>query len=174
MSARFFQVAVKLKELGKVRYALPIEGEILEFKEIERKNLGYDDVKDNVMFFQQDVSNLDTKKFNSFDVVFAGNLIEYMIYPKRLLGMADQLLTEKGILIVASSGVWDTNITEREQWVGGYKKDAENYTTYLALKDILSDRFVEINKPEEIEYVQRTAARRFIHNITQFTYWQKK
>jgi len=173
MSARFFQVAVKLKEQGKVRYHLPIEGEIVEFKEIDRTSLGYDEVKDNVMFFQQDVSNLDTKKFNSFDVVFAGNLIEYMKSPKKLLAMADELLNDKGLLVIASSGVWDTSITERDQWVGGYKKDAENYTTYLALKDILSNKFTEIEAPQEVEYIQRTAARRFIVNLTQFTFWQK-
>jgi 5-histidylcysteine sulfoxide synthase/putative 4-mercaptohistidine N1-methyltranferase len=174
LSSRFFQLAVKLKEEGKIRYALPVDGEIVEFKEIHRSDLGYDEIKDNVIFFQQDVCNLDTKKFNSFNLVFAGNLIESLKYPKRLLKMVHNLLTENGILVITNNGVWDNGITEKEQQVGGFKKDAENFTTYDGLKMILSDNFNEIKTPHDVEYIYRETPKSFQHSFTQFTYWQKK
>ena len=174
LSARFFQLAVKLKEIGKVRYALQEEGDIVQFKEIESSKLGYDDIKDSVMFFQQDVSNLDLKKFNNFDLVFAGDLIETMKYPKRLLSMVHELLAPNGILVLTSSSNWTTQITAKDQWVGGFKKDGENFTTYEGLKQILKDNFVEIKEPHDLQYVARENSRKFQFTFTQATYWQRK
>lgn len=174
LSARFFQLAVKLKDQGKIRYALPEEGELVEFKEVTTKDLKYEDVLSKVNFYQQDASNLDLKKFNSFDLVLAINLLDRMKFPKTLLNMVHQLINKDGILVIASSNMWDTGFTDRSQWIGGYKKDGENYTTYNALKDILSAEFNEIKESVDLPYIYRDTARKFHHNYSECTFWQKK
>jgi len=63
------------------------------------------------------------------------------------------LLNSKGILVIASPNMWDVSYTDKSEWVGGYKKDGENYSTYNALKDILSPNFNEIEKPIDLAYI---------------------
>ena len=174
LSARFFQNAVRLKEQGKVRYGIAEEGDIVEYKEIELAKLGLEEVKDKVVFYQQDASNLDFKKFNSFDVVFAGNLICRMQYPKRLLKVIHQLVNPGGLLILTSSCSWDTRYTEKDQWIGGYKKDGETYSTRTALKDILSNEFVEVKDPQELEFVIKETKRQFSHSFSSVFFFQRK
>jgi len=174
LSARFFQMAVKLKDFGKVRYGISEEGEIVEFKEVELQSFDFDGVKNQVSFFQQDASNLDFKKFNSYDLVFAGNLICRMKYPKRLLASIHNLVKPGGLLVLTSTCSWSTDYTEKDQWVGGYKKDGENYSTHLALKDLLKEEFNEVKKPEEIEYVLRESKRQYTHGYSQIFFFQRK
>jgi len=174
LSARFFQMAVKLKDHGKVRYNVPDEGDIVEYKEADLVRLGFEDIKDQVFFFQQDVSNLDFKKFNSFDLVFAGNLICKMKYPKRLLNSIHNLVNPGGLLVITSTCSWNTEYANKDQWIGGYKKDGENYTTHQGLKDILHDEFVEVKPTEEIEYVIRETKRQFSYAFSQVFYFQRK
>jgi putative 4-mercaptohistidine N1-methyltranferase len=174
LSARFFQLAVKLKEQGKIRYALPEEAEIVDFKEIEISKLGYEKFIDKVMFFQQDAANLDTKKFNSFDLVFSGDLIDTMKFPKKLLSMVHELLNPKGIFVLTTPALWEPDCTQKEQWVGGFKKDGENYNTYEGLKQILKENFTEIKPPQDIQYIYRETARKYQHVFTQATFWQRK
>ncbi len=173
LSARFFQLAVKLKDQGKVRYSLPIEGDIVEYKEVELARLGYEEMKDRVYFYQQDVSNLDWKKFNSFDLVFAGNLICQMKYPKRLIENVQNLLKPGGLLVVATTCNWNAQIASRDQWIGGYKKDGENYSTHQGLKDMLKDNFKEVKTPDDIEFVMRETVREFKYGISTMFYFQK-
>jgi 5-histidylcysteine sulfoxide synthase/putative 4-mercaptohistidine N1-methyltranferase len=174
LSARFFQMAVKLKDFGKVRYGICEEGEIVEFKEVELQTFDFDGVKNQVSFYQQDASNLDFKKFNSYDLVFAGNLICRMKYPKRLLSSIHNLVKPGGLLILTSTTAWSTDYTDKDQWIGGYKKDGENYSTHIALKEILAEEFKEIKKPEEIEYVMKETRRQFSHGFSQIYFFQRK
>lgn len=55
--------------------------------------------------------------------------------------------------MIASPNMWDVSYTDKSEWVGGYKKDGENYSTYNALKDILSPNFNEIEKPIDLAYI---------------------
>ena len=51
------------------------------------------------------------------------------------------MLTEKGILIIASPYTWKQEHTNVENWIGGFLKDAENHFTVDGLKEALLPEF---------------------------------
>jgi len=175
LSARFFQMAFKFRELQKLHYKMPIEGDIQEDRVIDLVKLGLQDVKDRVKFYQGDASNLNAQKLGKFDLVFGGNLLCRMKVPRKLLLNVHEFLNPGGIFILVSPCTWLTDFTDKEEWIGGYvKKDGTCVTTYQGIKSYLQDRFVEIKEPHEVEFVIRETGRKFQHSFSQATYWKKK
>jgi 5-histidylcysteine sulfoxide synthase/putative 4-mercaptohistidine N1-methyltranferase len=173
LSARFFQLALKLRDQGKLRYTVPEEGDIVEYKEIDIKTLGYEDIKDNVSFYQQDATILDIKKFNNMDLIFCGNLIDRMRTPKKFLENIHLYLKEGGIFVNTSPYTWLTDWTDKKEWVGGFKENGENFTTYKGLQRILKAHFVEIEPPRDVEFVIKETKRKFQHTFAHATFWKK-
>lgn len=173
LSARFFQFAVRVKEQGKVRYCLPAEGDILEYKEFDLTKLGLDSMKNNVQFFQQDACNMDIKKFNSFDLVYAGNLLDRMRFPTVFLQSVHRFINKGGLLVIACPYAWDEQFTDKQHWVGAKKKDGENYTTAMALKDALSNNFKAVLTPINVPYVLRETKRKFQYALSEVLFFQK-
>lgn len=173
LSSRFFQFGVKVREHGKVRYCVPDEGDILDYKEFDLARLGLENVKEKVRFYQQDACNLDIKKFNSFDLIFAGNLLDRMKQPASFLKDIHRYLNKGGLLIMTCPYSWDEQFTEKKDWVGASKKDGENYTTYKAVKDILSSNFKEAANPMNIPFVLRETKRKFQYVFAEVVFFQK-
>jgi hypothetical protein len=65
------------------------------------------------------------------------------------------------------------SFTKKDQWVGGYRKDGEPYSTIEGLTDILGQRFTMLDRPRDIEFVIRDTSRKFQHIISQLTVWEK-
>ncbi len=77
------------------------------------------------------------------------------------------------MLILTSPYTWLEEFTPKEKWIGGYKRDGENYTTLDGLKDILEENFDLIDSPKDVPFVIRETARKFQHTNSQLTVWQK-
>jgi len=166
-------MAVKLREHGKLRYAIQDEGDIVEYKEIDLKTLGFEDIKDKISFYQQDASNIDIKKYNSFDLVFAGNLIDRMKNPMKFLENIHEYMNMGGLLMLTSPFTWLPEFTDKKEWVGGTKENGENFSTYKGLQRVLKVHFVEIEAPKDVELVIRETKRKFQHTFAQATFWKK-
>ena len=54
---------------------------------------------------------------------------------------SQEMLTEGGLLIIASPYTWKQEHTSIENWIGGYLKDAENHFTVDGLKEALLPEF---------------------------------
>ena len=52
------------------------------------------------------------------------------------------MLKPNGILVVSSPYSWQKEHTEVSKWIGGIKKNGENYFTLDGLKEILSPELV--------------------------------
>lgn len=174
-SARFFHLAVFLKEKGSLNYMRKVEGELLDYQRIELNEFDFYPYKDRVSFYQQpDVSNIDLMKFNNFDLIFAGNTIETMPNPKDFLKKIHLPLSEKGLLVIASTYDWKDDITSVKERLGGFRFNAETKTNYDGLKEILVEKFEEIKNPLEEDLVIRESRMKYNHNCSQFTFWRKK
>ena len=62
-------------------------------------------------------------------------------------------------LLLASPYTWLTEHTPREAWLGGFKKDGENFSTLDGLKTILQPHFQLLNAPVEVPFVIRETRR---------------
>ncbi|MBM7455653.1 5-histidylcysteine sulfoxide synthase/putative 4-mercaptohistidine N1-methyltransferase [Oceanisphaera litoralis] len=171
-SARFIQYGFRLKENGQARFAIPTEGELVEFRQTSLAELGYADLADKIDFVQGDACNLKPR-FTGYDLIFCGNLIDRLYDPALFLNQVHQRLNAGGYLVLTSPYTWLEEYTPREQWLGGIKVNGENFTTLDGLKAALMDRFELVGR-QDIPFVIRETRRKFQHSLAEMTVWRLK
>jgi len=171
-SARFIGSGVQLAEQGVLRYTLVDEGELVSYQERKLADLGLDEMRHKVDFFQGDACNLKPL-FSGYDLILAANLIDRLYSPRKFLSSVHERLNQGGILLSASPYTWLQEHTRREEWIGGFKKNAENYTTLDGLKEILGPHFRLIEAPVDVPFVIRETRRKFQHSLSEVTLWER-
>jgi 5-histidylcysteine sulfoxide synthase/putative 4-mercaptohistidine N1-methyltranferase len=172
-SARFIRIAFQLQEKGVIHYELPEEGDIVSFHERRLSDFGLEAVKGRVEFFQADAVNLKLR-FTGYDLVLAANLIDRLYDPKKFLTTIHERLNPGGLLVLTSPYTWLEDFTRKKDWVGGFRKDGEPYTTLEGLGDLLGPHFRRIGDPVDIPFVLRETRRKFQHTVAQATVWERK
>lgn len=171
-SARFIASAVELQQAGIKRYVIKDEGELVSFKEILLSELDLEASADRCQFMQADACNLN-EKFNGYDLIFAGNLIDRLYSPRKLLSMIHKRMNPGGLLILVSPYTWLEEFTERNEWLGGFKDTSgESYTTLDGLKALLGSHFELLGEPRDVPFVIRETSRKFQHTLAQMTVWK--
>lgn len=170
-SARFVQQGAKLQAHNRLRYTVPVEGDIVEYREVLLDKLGYEDVKDRIDFLQGDACNLKPQ-FTDYNVVFAGNLIDRLYDPAMFLKDIQQRILSGGLLVLTSPYTWLEEYTDKSNWLGGVKVNGENLSTLDALKQELADSF-DFEEAVDVPFVIRETARKYQHTVAQMTIWRK-
>ncbi|WP_417604983.1 5-histidylcysteine sulfoxide synthase [Oceanimonas baumannii] len=171
-SARFIQHGFQLKESGHTRFAIPTEGELVEFKEACLADMGYAEVAERIEFVQGDAHNLKPR-FSGYDLIFCGNLIDRLYDPAGFLASIHQRLNQGGFLVLTSPYTWLAEYTSKEKWLGGVKVNGENYSTLDGLKATLNERF-ELVGQQDIPFVIRETRRKHQHTVAEMTLWRRK
>ena len=172
-SVRFVQVGAKLKSDGYIAFSSKEEGEFSINKKVTIEDLGYENLKDKVSFWQGDACNLKPN-FNSYDVIMATNLIDRLYNPRLFLDTGDERLNDDGILVLTSPYTWQEESTKKEFWLGGYKDDnGKDIKTIDTLKSILNDKF-ELIHIQDLEFVIKETKRKYQHTIAEVSVWKKK
>ena len=105
-SARFISAASELQKNGKIRYFVPSEGEIGEYQVADLGELGLGDIDGKrILFTQGDACNLKPK-YNNYDLVFAGNLVDRLNDPAKFLAMIHERIRPEGYLVLTSPYTW--------------------------------------------------------------------
>jgi 5-histidylcysteine sulfoxide synthase/putative 4-mercaptohistidine N1-methyltranferase len=172
-SARFIRVAADLRERGYIRYVLPEEGEIVSYHEKHLSQFGFDEIKDKVDFYQADACNLKPI-YADYDMVLACNLLDRLYDPASFLTMIHERIVKGGLLIITSPYTWLEEFTQRDRWIGGFRKDGENVTTLQGLGEMLLPHFTRVAEPRDIPFVIRETSRKFQHTIAQMTVWERR
>ncbi|MFT5836099.1 MAG: 5-histidylcysteine sulfoxide synthase/putative 4-mercaptohistidine N1-methyltransferase [Sulfurimonas sp.] len=172
-SVRFVQVGAKLKDTGFVAFNSREEGELVVHKKVSIKELGYENLKDKVSFWQGDACNLKPN-FNSYDLVIATNLIDRLYKPLAFLDTIDERLNDDGVLIITSPYTWQESSTAKELWLGGYvDANGVEVKTLDSLKSVLDKKF-ELLHVQDLDFVIKETARKYQHTISQVSVWKKK
>lgn len=172
-SARFIGVGVKLKNDGYVAYASKTEGDLAERKKVTIEDLGYENLREKVSFWQGDACNLKPN-YNSYDLVMATNLIDRLYNPKLFLEEIKNRINSGGILMLTSPYSWQENSTKKELWLGGYKDESgKEIRTLDTLKEILRNEF-ELIHLQDLPFVIKETSRKFQHSIAEVSVWRKK
>jgi 5-histidylcysteine sulfoxide synthase/putative 4-mercaptohistidine N1-methyltranferase len=172
-SARFIDLANQFRHNGILRYSLVDEGELRVYRERSLNELGLADTASKVTFYQGDACNLKAH-YQGYDFVLAANLIDRLYRPVQLLKTLHQRLNPHGLLVLASPYTWLEEHTQREDWIGGFKKDGENYTTLDGLQEILKPHFRQLGTPQAIPFVIRETSRKFQHSLSEVTLWERQ
>jgi 5-histidylcysteine sulfoxide synthase/putative 4-mercaptohistidine N1-methyltranferase len=171
-SARFIGMGVDLAERGMLRYTLVEEGDLVEYREHTLAELGLEAVRHKVEFYQSDACNLKPQ-FKGYDLVLAANLIDRLYSPEKFLAQIHERMNVGGLLLIASPYTWLEEHTKREEWVGGFKKDGERYTTLDGLKQMLGKHFRLVEGPLEMPFVIRETRRKFQHTLSEVSIWER-
>ncbi|MEQ1667746.1 MAG: putative 4-mercaptohistidine N1-methyltransferase, partial [Sulfuriferula sp.] len=134
--------------------------------------LGLDAVHDKVHFEQGDACNLKPI-LTGFDLILAANLIDRLYDPAQFLTQIHERLNVGGVLMITSPYTWLEEHTPRQDWVGGYKKDGENFTTLDGLKAQLGVHFRLMSEPQDVPFVIRETRRKFQHTLSEVTLWER-
>lgn len=171
-SANFIRLGVDMASEGSVRYALAEEGDLVSYHTRSLKELALEDCAGRVAFQQGDACNLKPY-FTGYDLVLAANLIDRLYRPRRFLDSIHERINDGGLLIIASPYTWLEDHTPKEEWIGGFKKDGENYTTLDGLKAHLSGHFRLIGEPRKVPFVIRETQHKFQHTLSEVTIWER-
>jgi 5-histidylcysteine sulfoxide synthase/putative 4-mercaptohistidine N1-methyltranferase len=172
-SVRFVQVGAKLKDDGFVAFHSREEGELVINKKVTIEELGYENLKEKVSFWQGDACNLKPN-FNSYDLVIATNLIDRLYNPRLFLDTIDERLNDDGILILTSPYTWQESSTAKELWLGGYvDANGVEVKTIDSLESVLGDKF-ELLHTQDLDFVIKETARKYQHTISQVSVWKKR
>ena len=174
LSVRAIEAPANLQETGRQRYICQDEGELKLFHEILLSDFdGYEEVKDKIAFMQGDACNL-VPKYDGYDLVFAGNLMDRLYDPQRFLEEIQNRINENGLLVIASPYTWSEEHTPREKWLGGFKAGTgESFTTFEGIKAILEPNFKMLGEAIDIPFLMRESSRKFQHGISELTVWEK-
>jgi len=172
-SVRFIQVGSKLRDDGFVAFHSKEEGELVINKKVTIEELGYENLKNKISFWQGDACNLKPN-FKSYDLIMATNLIDRLYNPRLFLDTIEERLNEDGVLILTSPYTWQENSTKKELWLGGYKdKNNKDIKTIDTLKEILNKKF-ELLNIQDLPFVIKESARKYQHTISEVSVWKKK
>ncbi|WP_313565469.1 5-histidylcysteine sulfoxide synthase [Acinetobacter sp.] len=171
-SARFIQQAVYLAQGHRVRYQLPLEGELSEEKSCSLEDVALDQVASKTEFFQADACNLKAH-FSGYDFILAANLIDRLHHPKDFLLQIHKRINIGGILMLSSPYTWLEEHTARSEWLGGFQEDGENITTLAGISNILTQHFELVDEPQDVPFVIRETARKYQHTLSQVTIWKR-
>ena len=171
-SARFINLGVQFSQTGSIGYSLVDEGELRAYKTRDLASLGLAEARDKVRFLQGDACNLKSG-LEGFDLILAANLIDRLYEPARFLSTVHERLQPGGVLLIASPYTWLEEHTVRSNWIGGYKKNAENFTTLDGLKVLLGSHFRLMAAPQDVPFVIRETRRKFQHSLSEVTLWER-
>ncbi|MEN4052871.1 5-histidylcysteine sulfoxide synthase [Sulfurimonas sp. NWX79] len=172
-SVRFVGVGSKLKNEGYVAFHVKEEGVITEEKKVTLHELGYEDIKEKVQFWQGDACNLKPN-FKGYDLVMATNLIDRLYNPYLFLETIHERINDAGILVLTSPYTWQEESTPKELWVGGYyDENGQEIRTFERLKEILEKHFEFVHR-EDVEFVIKETARKYQHTLSELSVWRKR
>ncbi len=171
-SARFIGQGVQLAQQGVLRYTLVNEGELVYYRERTLAELGLEEMRAKVEFFQGDACNLKPQ-FSGYDLILAANLIDRLYDPAKFLAHVHERLNPGGVLLIASPYTWLEQHTPRAAWLGGFKQDGENVTTLDGLKALLAQHFRLLQAPQEVPFVIRETSHKFQHTLSEVTLWER-
>ena len=174
-SVRLIEAPSSLQKSGIQRFILTDEGELNLFREINLADFdGYEELKHKIMFMQGDACNL-LEKYNDYDLVFAGNLIDRLYDPAKFLNLIKGRINVGGLLVLASPYTWSEEYTPRDKWLGGFKAPTgESFTTFEGMGKILQPEFKLVGTSVDLPFVLRETSRKFQYGVSEMTVWEKQ
>jgi 5-histidylcysteine sulfoxide synthase/putative 4-mercaptohistidine N1-methyltranferase len=170
-SARYIRHGVNLQQGKTVRYCLEKEGEIVDYYELNLKNIGLS-CGENIQFSQGDISNLKNI-FEGYDIILAQHVLEQSYDPRKFLQSVHQRLQKQGLLIIVSTYDFDEKQTVKSNWLGGLKINGENVSGFEGVSELLRPHFNLIDQQELTRIVQ-VNQRNFRLSCPQLSVWQLK
>ncbi|ATC94860.1 5-histidylcysteine sulfoxide synthase [Pseudoalteromonas tunicata] len=171
-TARNISHALAFKEGQLLRYATPIEGQLVDFFEVSASQLGLAELTDKVDFYQGDGHNLKPQ-FSGYDLIFCNLVLSHVYDPAAFLTALSERLNPKGILVLNNDYQWHVSITQPTKWLGGFKVNGENFTGRDGLNQQLKSQFTLLTETN-VNQAMQLNLRQTVLTQSELTIWQRK
>ncbi|WP_027329388.1 putative 4-mercaptohistidine N1-methyltransferase [Marinimicrobium agarilyticum] len=172
LSHRFIATADVLANTGQSDYRVREEGELFSQQTVELSALGLSDAAARAHFQQGDACALDAS-LGTFDLVFAGNLIDRLPDPAAFLAQLPNLVKPGGLLVISSPYTLLPEYTSPEKWIGGFVQDGRPLRMLEGLRRQLEPA-LELQTPtRELPFVIRETARKYQHTLAEVSLWRR-
>ena len=169
-TARTIRIGVEMTDKGYTQWEIPREGELLDFRQANLKDLGLDASRGKVEFMQADLSNMKDL-YRGYDLILVNNLLEHSYDPAKFLSTVHERLNAGGLLVIACTNEWREDVTKKDNWIGGYKDaTGENVVTRDGLSTILT-QLREVREPVDVPLAIRRSGRSWDYALSQLTFW---
>lgn len=172
LSRRFIDSARQLADTGQLAYRVQDEGELFLERQASLTDLGLKETAKRTRFQVGDACALEAD-LGSFDLVFAGNLIDRLPDPAAFLAQLPGLVRPGGTLLITSPYTLLPEYTPREQWIGGFERGGNAVRMLDGLRRHLEASFVLHLPARNIAFVIRETSRKFQHTLAQASVWQR-
>ncbi len=174
LSHRFIDSAILLAEQGQLPYRVPTEGELTENRTADLSELGLKETARRTHFQVGDACALNTADLGTFDVVFAGNLIDRLPDPAAFLAQLPALIRPGGLLMITSPYTLLPEFTPRKRWLGGFEENGRALSVLDGLRQHLEPDFTLLKPTQDIPFVIRETARKYQHTLAEATLWRRQ
>jgi len=174
LSGEYVEMAQRLMRDGELSWQAPADqtGGRTVTRAISTKELA----PGSVSFTRIDAEQLP-EQLTGYDLICGFSLLDQLAKPAAFLLGAKERLNKGGLLVLSSPYEWNEDLTDKEEWLGGYKYgDNDSKSTYEGLKELLlAEGFLEAQAPEELEFdmYEQADGRKSQHFRTQMTFWRK-
>ncbi|WP_281989581.1 5-histidylcysteine sulfoxide synthase [Aquimarina aggregata] len=172
-STNFIRYAHQLKKHQTIKYQEVIEGNIVENKSINIKDIQLEGKEKNVQFYQGDACNLPDK-LKAFDFVLAANLLDRLYDPVSFLNELPNRMNADAILVITSPFTWKEDFTNKEKWLGGYLHDKKPMYSHQMLKELLSKDFEFLSETQDIPFILKETSRKYQYILPYIGVWKRK
>jgi len=170
-SARFIQVANQMQSEGRIRYRLAVEGDIPDFIERSLDALGLS-INRHVQFLQQDANNLKPI-FTGYDVIVLNQTLDQLVQPAAFLRQIHQRLNAGGLLVISGSYASEGR-ADKDDRLGGFKRNGENVSSLETIAELLSAHFDTEDSLIDLPILLRDDARHYHLHVNQVSKWRKR
>ncbi len=171
-SARFIELADRLRNYGTISYQLVEEGELISDHQVHLADLGLAGSAYRVAFHQGNAMQLD-EQYSGNDLVLAANLIDRLPDPGKFLAGIHRFVVPGGLLAIASPYNWLESFTPQHKWLGGRFRAGIPLSSLEGLRRKLAAHFAAVGEPLEVAFVIRENARKFQCGLSQLTLWRR-
>jgi putative 4-mercaptohistidine N1-methyltranferase len=172
LSARTIRIAIQLQEQGRFNYVFPEEGEVFDYRQVKLEDFDLKPLVGKVRFLQADFANLKNV-FNGYDLILLNDILDQVYHPRELLANLHRRLNQNGLLVIASAFDWDTKLTTKANWLGGYRSSAEPVRGMDTVEELLKENFTRKDIEAVIPSVLRINRRKSVLKEVMVTVWQK-
>merc|ERR1719203_2335113 len=92
------------------------------------------------------------EELTGYDLICGFSLIDQLARPRDFLLGAKDRLNKGGLLVISSPYEWSEELTDKDQWLGGFKYgDNDGPSTYQGMKELLlAEGFEEVKQPQDV------------------------
>ena len=169
-SARYIMPGCQMRECAQTKWDVPTIGELKTPAQASATDFDLEELVHKTSFWQSDPCNLHAHLTGYTTVLVNLNMMERLINPKHFLEHIHERMTEKSMLVIATTHDWNEVDCPREQWLSGFLENGKPVSGIEGLHRCLDAKW-SFQGAESLPYKLPLTELKSIDGIAEVTTW---